>query len=91
MADEATGDEFVLFWEAMALLVGSFILLLGVRLKSLLFCLPCTVAFMVILPVVIINGYYQRIHILEQSRFTLFLGGDGILDPIWEPLVIVVA
>ena len=31
------------------------------------------------------------IYILEQGGFSLFLGGDRILDPIGEPLVITMA
>jgi len=68
-----------------------FPLLLEVRLKSLFFCLPSTVAFMVTFPVVVINSHCQSIHILEQGGFFLFSSGDGILDPIGETLVIAVA
>ena len=36
---------------------GSFSLLLGVRLKSLFLCLPCTVAFTVSFPVTVIDSH----------------------------------
>jgi len=36
---------------------GSFSLLLGVRLEGLFLCLPCTVAFTVSFPVVVINSH----------------------------------
>jgi len=68
----------------------SFILLLEMRLESLFFCLPYTVVFIVTFPVVVINSYCQSIYVLKQGRFTLFLGGDRILDPVWKILVIVV-
>ena len=46
------------------------------------------VAFVV---VVVIDSYHLSIYILEQDGFSLFLGGDGILDPIEEPLVVMMA
>ena len=70
---------------------GSFFLLLGVRLKSLFLCLSCMVAFTVMFPVVVINSYCQSIYILEQGRFSLFLGRDRILNLIWKSLVIAMA
>ena len=48
-------------------------------------------AFVVIFPVVVINSYHLSIYILEQDEFFLFLDGDGILDPIEEPLVVIMA
>jgi len=54
LADEATGDVFALFWEAGS---RSFSLLLGVRLKGLFLCLSYMVAFVVMLPVAVINSH----------------------------------
>jgi len=48
-------------------------------------------AFVVAFLIAMINGYCQSIHILEQGRFSLFLGGNRILDPIGKTLVIIVA
>ena len=47
--------------------------------------------FAVIFLVAVINSYCQSIHVLEQGGFSLFLGRNKILDPIREPLVIVIA
>ena len=66
-------------------------MLLRVRLKNLFLYLPCIVAFVVIFPVVVINSYHLSIYILEQDEFFLFLDGDVILDPIEEPLVVIIA
>ena len=49
------------------------------------------VAFAVTFQVVVIDSHCQSIYVLEQGRFTLFLGEDGILDLIGKSLVIVVA
>ena len=55
LVDEAARDVFALFWETMDITSReSFILLLEVRLESFLFCLPCTVVFIVIFLVVYI-------------------------------------
>ena len=70
---------------------GSFSLLPGVRLEGLFLHLPCMVAFMVSFPVAVIDSHHQGIHILERGGFSLFPGGNGILDPIGEPLVIEMA
>jgi len=67
---------------------GSFSLLSGVRLKNFFLYLFCTVTFMVMFLVAVINSHCQNIYILEQNRFFLFPGRDRILDPIWKFLVI---
>ena len=65
-------------------------MLLRVRLESLFFCLPCTVAFTGIFPVAMINSHCQSVHVLERGGFSLFPGKDRILNLIWEPLVMVI-
>ena len=70
---------------------GSFSLLPGVRLKSLFLCLPCTMVFAVMFPVMVIDSHCQSVHILEQDGFFLFPGKDRILDLIWESMVITMA
>ena len=39
----------------------------------------------------VINFHRQNIHVLKWDEFSLFLGKDRVLDPIGEPLVIVIA
>ena len=69
----------------------SFSLLPGVRLEGLFLHLLCIVAFTVSFPVAVINSHRQGIHILEQGGFSLFPGGNRILNPIGEPLVVMMA
>jgi len=70
---------------------GSFSLLLGIRLKNLFLCLPYMVMFAVMFLVAVIDSHCQSIYILEWGGFSLFLGRDKILDPIWESLIIAMA
>ena len=70
---------------------GSFYLLLRVRLKDLFLYLLYIIVFAVIFLVAVINSYYQSVHVLEQDRFSLFLGRDRILNLTGKPLVIVMA
>ena len=92
LVDKTGRDRFILFQDTNGMTGNrSFSLLLGVRLKSLFFCLSCIVVFTVTFLVVMINSYHQSIHILEQGGFSLFPGRDRILDLIWESLVVAVA
>jgi len=59
LADEATRDEFALFWGAVAELeMEAFPCFRKVRLKGFFLCLSYIVAFVVLFPVVMIDGHY---------------------------------
>ena len=61
------------------------------RLEDFFLCLSCTVVFMVIFLVAVVDSHHQSIYILEKGGFFLFLGRDKILNLIRKPLVIVMA
>jgi len=58
------------------------------RLKSLFLCRSCVNAFTVVFLILIINGYYENVHFLEQAQFSLLSSQDEVLDMIREVLII---